>query len=90
MFENIRWFAKRFKTNKKLIKIEKHLVKCIKSVGKKLILKRSSGLSEKTKSIKNFVTVTCSGFLEQETKKAFKLQKLTSGAVVKILYYANS
>ena len=47
-------------------------------------------IRKKTKSIKNFSTVTCSGFLELETKKAFKLQKLTLGAVVKILYCANS
>ena len=89
-----------FQNNKKLTKTEKQLIKCTKSVEKKLTFqqRRSSGLFEKTKrknlkraafdfsmKLKQLITRSCeTKNPELEMKKAFKLQ----GAVIR--YSPNS
>ena len=55
-----------------------------------LSLEKKLWIIRKNKEHKKFLHRDLLWILELETKKAFKLQKLTLGAVVKILYCANS
>ena len=91
---NVQKYQSIFKTNAKLTKTEKQLVKCTKSVEKKFIFlqRRSSGLFEKQREknlkraafdfsmkLKQPITRSCgTKNPELDMKKAFKLQ----GAVV--------